>query len=196
MAEEKKKAPQKRTSLDKWKRKTWFRILAPEEFDRKTLGETVSEKPKLLEGRTLRKNLSDLSGQKQKRHITVKFRIEKIEGQNCYTIATGHEINPGYVSRITRRRNSKMEIVQTIETSDSRKIRIKTVAVSVKKLASKQKTAIRNIIRESIEKHCSKKKYEQLMQEIVFGALSAKLFKQAKQIAPVKRLEIAKSQMV
>ncbi len=33
------------------------------------------------------------------------------------------------------------------------------------------------------------------MQEIIFGALAAKLFKQAKSIAPIKRLEITKSQL-
>ena len=196
MAEEKKKTVQKRTSLDKWKRKTWYRIMAPVEFDKKELAETIVEKPKNLEGRTLLKNLSDLSGQNMKRHIVVKFRINKVEGQQAFTIAIGHEINPGYMSRMIRRRNSKMEVVQTVETSDKKKVRIKTIALSVKKIAAVQKTSVRNQIRDSVAKHSSKKTYDQLMQEIIFGAFASKLFKQAKEIVPIKRLEITKSRLV
>ncbi|MDD5147987.1 MAG: hypothetical protein PHH08_00810 [Candidatus ainarchaeum sp.] len=191
----KKKVIQKRTTLDKWKRKKWFKIVAPAEFNKTELGETIVEKPKNLLGRTIRMNLGDLSGQKTKRHITVTFKVNNVEGQQAATEVVGHEINPSFMIRMTRRRTSKMEVVQTIETSDKKKIRIKTIALSVKKLAAKQETAIRNLIRQEMENHCTKKNYDQLMQELVFGSLAAKLFKTVKAIAPVRRLEIVKSQI-
>lgn len=191
----KKKIIQKRTTLDKWKRKKWHKIVAPAEFNKAELGETIVEKPKNLMGRTIRANLGDLSGQKTKRHITVSFQVNNVEGQQASTMIVGHEINPSFMLRLTRRRTSKMQVVQTIETSDNKKLRIKTTALSMRKLAAKQETTIRNMIKEDIEKSCSKKNYEQLMQELVFGSLAAKLFKQVKQIAPIKRLEIVKSQL-
>jgi small subunit ribosomal protein S3Ae len=191
----KKKVIQKRTTLDKWKRKKWFKIIAPAEFNKAELGETIVEKPKNLLNRTIRANLGDLSGQKIKRHITITFKVNKVEGSQAFTEIIGHEINPSFLLRMTRRRISKMEVVQTIETSEAKKLRIKTVVLSVRKLAAKQETAIRNRLREEIEKNCSKKNYEQLMQELVFGALTAKLFKHMKEIAPIKRLEIVKSQL-
>ncbi|MDD5163478.1 MAG: hypothetical protein PHD95_04690 [Candidatus ainarchaeum sp.] len=191
----KKKVIQKRATLDKWKRKKWFKIVAPAEFNKSELGETIVEKPKNLLNRAIRANLGDLSGQKIKRHITITFRVNNVEGQQASTEITGHEINPSFMLRMTRRRISKMEVVQLIETSDAKKLRIKTIALSVRKLAAKQETAIRNLIREEIEQSCSKKNYGQLMQELVFGALAAKLFKQVKAIAPIRRLEIVKSQL-
>ena len=191
----KKKVIQKRTTLDKWKRKKWYKIVAPAEFNKAELGETIVEKPKNLMGRTIRANLGDLSSQKTKRHITVSFQIDNVEGQQASTTIVGHEINPSFMIRLTRRRTSKMEVVQTIETSGDKKLRIKTVALSMRKLAAKQETVIRNQIREEVEKNCSKRNYEQLMQELVFGSLAAKLFKHIKKIAPIKRLEIVKSQL-
>ncbi|MBN1940698.1 MAG: 30S ribosomal protein S3ae [Candidatus Diapherotrites archaeon] len=196
MAEEKKKKPQKRATLDKWKRKKWFKIVAPDEFNKKELGETIVEKPKNLEGRTIRTNLGELTGQRQKRHIKVEFQVDKVEGAQAQTRVVGHEISTGFIMRMTRRRTSKMEVVQIIETSDDQKIRVKTVALSARKLAVNQETDIRNLIKTSIEKSCSKKSHGQLMQEIIFGSLASKLFKQVKKIAPIKRLEIVKSQLV
>ena len=49
---EKKQVVKKKT-VDKWKKKTWFTIIAPKEFDRKEIGTTVSEKPQSVMGRVI-----------------------------------------------------------------------------------------------------------------------------------------------
>ena len=195
MAEEQKekkekKVIQKRTTFDKWKRKKWYKIIAPAEFNKTELGETIAEKTKNLVGRTVLANLGDLSGQKIKRHITVKFQVRAVEGQHALTEVIGHEINPSFIIRMIRRRNSKMEVVQTIEAADKKNMHVKTVAISMKKLTAKQETAIRNMIREAMQNALEKKSFEQSMQEIIFGATAAKIFKHVKRIAPIKKLEI------
>ena len=53
MAEEQKekkekKVIQKRTTFDKWKRKKWYKIIAPAEFNKTELGETIAEKTKKI----------------------------------------------------------------------------------------------------------------------------------------------------
>lgn len=183
-------------TIDKWKKKQWYKIIAPPDFDRRLLGETITEKPKNLIGRTIKVDLGQLTGQRQKRHISVLFKIETVEGNNANCGVKGHIIGQGFMNRLVRRRLSKIESVQTVETSDGKEVKVKAVALSAKKLAKKQETAIRKMMAESIEKSARKKTFSQFSQEIIFGAVASKLFKQLIKIAPLKRVEIIKSKLL
>ena len=195
-AEEKKPVAKKTPQIDKWKKKKWFKIHASPEFDKRVIGETPAEKTKQLEGRKINASLGELTNQRQKRHITVKFRVKEIAGQDTFTELIGHEINTSYIGRMVNRRNSKMETVQSIPTKEDEKIKIKAVTISARKLEKDQETAIRKIMVSRIEKEVRKKAVGQVLQEIIFGVLAAKVFKDAKKIAPLKRVEITKSEIV
>lgn len=187
-----KKSSSKRT-VSKWKKKRWFKIIAPGEFDRKVLGETPSEKPELLIGRTLKVNLGSLTAERKHRHITVSFMIESVQGDNALTVTKGHVVDEPYLKRIIRRRRSKIETVQTVVTSDKVKVKLKAVTITSKKANKSQKTKISHIMREAVEKSAVKKSFRQLEQEAIFGVLALKIFKNAKKISPIKRVEIAKT---
>jgi len=47
------KPKKKSKTTDKWKKKAWYTIIAPEEFERRELGETIAEKPETLIGRLI-----------------------------------------------------------------------------------------------------------------------------------------------
>lgn len=191
-----KKIRKKGRTLDKWKKKQWYNIIAPNEFDRKLLGETVAEKPKILVDRVIKVDLGQITGQRQKRHIRILFKVVKVEGNNASCEVIGHGISHGFMNRLVRRRMSKIELVQTVKTSDQKKFKIKTVALSVRKLNRKQETAIRKKMDEAIRKSAQKKPFSQFSQEVIFGVVSSKLFKQLTKIAPLKRVEITKSRLL
>ena|SRR3989344_6354696 len=191
--EEKKVVKPTKKAIDTWKKKKWFTILASREFSQKPIGETPAEKPRGILGRVVKVNLFDLTSQRQKRHITVFFRASDVQGTNVSTILAGHEIHPSHLARVIRRRSSKMEVVQNVVSSDGKNIRVKTVVVSARKIEGKKRTAIRNAIADIVKKNCSGKPADQLIQELIFGLVSANVFKKAKEIAPVKRAEIVKS---
>jgi len=191
-----KKVGKKSRTVDKWKKKQWYTIIAPAEFDRKFLGETVAEKPKNIVGRIVKVDLGQLTGQRQKRHISVLFKVEKVEGNNASCIVLGHSISFGFLNRLVRRRSSKIETVQTVKTTDNKRVKIKSVALSVRKLSRKQETAIRKTMIEAIEKIAIKKNFALLSQEVIFGVVASKIFKQLTKIAPLKRVEITKSRLM
>jgi len=184
-----------RTS-DKWKKKQWYNIIAPAEFDKAMIGETVAEKPKNVEGRIIKVDLGQLTGQRQKRYIGVLFKIEKVEGNNAGCKTLGHEASPGFISRLVRRRMSKIEIVQTLRTADNKRIKVKTIALSVRKLSKKQETDIGKKMAEMMKETVLKKPYVQASQEMIFGAMASKIFKVLTKIAPLKRVEIIKSRVL
>jgi small subunit ribosomal protein S3Ae len=191
-----KKVVKKGKTVDKWKKKQWYSLVAPAEFDRTLLGETVAEKPKNLLGRTIISDLGQLTGQRQKRYVKVIFQVEKVEGNNANCKTAGHEIGFSFLNRLLRRRTSKVELVQTVETEDNAKVKVKTVALSVRKLTRKQERSIRKFMLDFIEKAAKKKPFQEFSQELIFGALASKLFKQVSKIAPLKRVEVTKSRLM
>lgn len=191
-----KKVVKKGKTIDKWKKKQWYVLVAPNEFDRKFLGETVAEKPKNLIGRTIVTDLGQLTGQRQKRHIKVIFQVENVEGNNANCKTYGHEIGFSFMNRLVRRRASKVELVQTVKTSDNASLKVKTVALSARKLSRKQESSIRKHTLEFIEHAAQKKTVQQFSQELIFGVVASKLFKQLTKIAPLKRVEITKSKLL
>ena len=193
---QKPKPGKKSRVVDKWKKKQWLTLLAPSEFDRTVLGETPAEKPKNAVGRTIKVDLGRLSGQRQKRHISMIFKIEKVEGLNASCITVGHKTSGGFLNRLVRRRMSKIEAVQRVSGSDGKKFKVKTIALSVRKLSEKQEKGIRKRLEEEIRKSAQKRTFEQFSQESIFGGLSSKIFKILSKIAPIKRVEVIETRLI
>ena len=89
-----------------------------------------------------------------------------------------------------------METVQTVSTADKKQLKIKAVTISSKKLDAEQETTIRKMMVKEIAQTIKKKDFNQAIQETIFGVVAAKVFKQAKKVAQLKRVEIVKSQIV
>ena len=140
----------KRRTVDKWKKKTWFTILAPKEFDRKELGSTIAEKEENVLNRTVWANVRDLTNQPKKQHISILFKVNDVKGSKAYAIAVGHEIKEGYLRKFIRRRSSKVEVVQTATLKNGDSIRIKTVTVTGANIDRNKETDIRKVMKEVI----------------------------------------------
>ena len=191
--EKKQKVVVKRKTVDKWKKKKWYTVFAPEAFDRKELCETVSEKPELLINRTVWASAGELTRQMKLNHIFLRFKIDNVQAQKAYTSIVGHAIKDSYLRKFIRRRSNKIMTVQDIETSDGKKVHVKAVAITMKRVSSPKEATIRKLMIEEIAKSNRKKDYNQLVQELIFGNTASKIFKAISSVGPVKRVEITKS---
>src|SRR3989344_8088296 len=186
----------KKRTVDKWKKKTWFTVIAPKEFDRKELGSTIAEKEENVLNRTVWANVRDLTNQPKKQHISILFKVNDVKGSKAYAIAVGHEIKEGYLRKFIRRRSSKVEMVQTATLKNGDSIRIKTVTVTGANIDRNKETDIRKVMKEVIEKSVAEQDTQQVVSDLVFGSIPQKIFDEAKRIAPIKRIEIIKSAII
>jgi len=199
MAEEKKTAaPQVaqkgtggRKTVDKWKKKKWFTVLASRTFDKKVLGETPAEKPKNLMGRTMTTTLDNLTGQRAKREYTLTFKVNDIQGQTASTRISMFAINRGALGRTIRRRNSKAALVETIAVAGG-EAKTTIVVVTDRKATRDQERGIRALIKQEYA-NLKGKDFEDLVKELLMGEFSNELFKKASKICLVKRVIVAKS---
>ena len=181
---------------DKWKSKSWYRIVAPEIFDGVVVGETVSSDPETLLGRVTEISLQDLVGDFSRTHIKVKLKINGIRGGECKTRFIGHEMTTDYIRRMTRRRRSKIEAVFTVRTKEGYKLKVKPLSITSKRINSSVKRSLRKKQHEVIKEMANESRLGEFAEKILFGELAKKLANECKTVYPLKQVEIWKSEVV
>lgn len=186
----------KKTRADKWKKKTWYTIYAPDSFNRKEIAKTVASKPELVKGRVLTVSARDVANQARKQYIMLRFKVMEVSGDKAYTKLVGHEIRESYLKRMARRRASKIHTVQDALTKDGVKVRVKTITITDRKARRIQETGISKVQKEQIAAFCKERDSDSIIGELIFGNPGEGVAKAAKKIFPVKRVEIAKSKLL
>ena len=177
--------------------KKWFMVHAPQLFGGEELGEIIAEEPEKLINRVLRLSLGDLTGKMgpTSAYTFVGIRIKEVNGIACMTQLVGHEMSPVYLSTIIRRRRSILDLVRDVTTADGVKLRVKLLLISVSKLSGKQANALRRALADALAEEAKKESFDKFIQEILFGRMSTKLFNSLKKIAPLRRIEVRKTEM-
>jgi len=183
--------------VDKWKTKSWYSLIAPEMFDSKEIGQVVSSDEPNLINRKVKIGLGDMldSFSQSTAYTSMYFRVKEIKGKSAHCAFIGHELVPGYVRTLARRRRSVMNQVDDVVTKDGVGVRIKTICVSGLKVSEGVRADVRKGISEGVKHLASQMDFATLCQEMVFGKLSAKLYAGVKKMGPIKRVEIRKSEV-
>src|SRR3989344_4557525 len=71
---ERKTGGQKKRGIDKWKKKVWYSIFTPDEFEKREIAQTVAEKPEMVMGRTLTVSVAEVSKQPRMSHVALRFQ--------------------------------------------------------------------------------------------------------------------------
>jgi small subunit ribosomal protein S3Ae len=185
-----------RKMKDRWRSKQWYRIMAPEMFNLALLGETPTDNPESLKGRTMEATVQDLTGDFSKMHIKLKFQVHDVRGLDAHTLFVGHDLTNDYVRRQTRRKRSKTDAVVEVTTKDGWRIKVKPMAVSEQRIQASQETAIRHIMEDVLIKAASQSTVSEFVKLMVGGELSKEIADRGKVVVPMKRIEIRKSEVL
>ncbi len=179
---------------NKWKDKEWYKIEAPEIFEEKGIGETPAIETDELEERTIETSLRDLTGKRNHNNIKIKFKIEGIEGETIRTKIKSFKVTRDYIRKNIRKGRSVIKTIEDIEVDD-KNLHVTVYAFTVGKLHSSKEKKIRKIMSEELHKQSKENNFDSLVQKMIFGKTATALFKEAKEIAPIKRIEITKCEV-
>ncbi len=182
--------------VDAWRAKAWYQVLAPAEFNRANIGETLADDPAKVMGRIMESTLGDITGDWAKQNTKMIFRIDEIGGNNAYTSFIGHEMTKDYMRSLVKRRTSKIGANIVVTTKDGCKLRVKPLIFTVKRARTSQIESIRKIMVEVIVKKSKELGFHECVTEIVNGKMAAEVYKATKNIYPLRRVEVAKSEVV
>ncbi|MFP4188453.1 MAG: 30S ribosomal protein S3ae [Halobacteriales archaeon] len=176
--------------------KDWYSILASQEFDRAELGETPADEPETLHGRTVETTLGEITDDFSENNTKVKFQVDEVGKDAVYTRFTGHALARDYVRSLVRRGTSKIGDVITVRTTDDYRVQLQPVAFTAKKADDSQEKSIRRRMNAMVNEKGADLTFEELVDTVVEGRLSSAVYNEAKEIYPVRRVEIQKSKVV
>ncbi|MFW9832484.1 MAG: 30S ribosomal protein S3ae [Candidatus Thorarchaeota archaeon] len=181
---------------DKWREKVWYQILAPDYFDNKEIGKTPAGTPEQLIGRTVQPTLYDITGDFDRIHVKLRFKIMEVSGQQAKTVFYGHEWSSDYLRGLVRRGTSRIDWIGPILTKDDYLMRISVIVFTTTRAKTSQEHAVRKAIEKVIRAHAKKHTFNELVTKVVLGDLASEVHEDVKKIIPIREAEIRKSKVL
>lgn len=173
--------------------KRWYTVIAPEQFDRADLGETVATEPEQVIGRTIETTLGALQNDASENNTKLTFKISDVGSDSAYTEFVKHELTRDYLRSLIRRGSSKINAYVTVMTADDYRLQVQPVAFTTKKADHSQEKAIRREMIDIVENAASERSFEEFIDGTITGRLSGGIYNEAKTIYPLRRVEIQKT---
>ncbi len=173
--------------------KRWYDVMAPEQFDREQLGQTVADEPEKVLGRTIETTLGDLQNDASENNTKLTFKINEVASDTAYAEFVRHELTRDYLRSLVRRGSSKIAAYVTVLTTDDYRVQIQPVSFTTKSADASQEQAIRRTMIDLVEESASERTFEELIDSVVEGRLSSAIYGEAKTIYPLRRVEIQKA---
>ncbi|MCQ1535557.1 30S ribosomal protein S3ae [Methanosarcina sp. KYL-1] len=181
--------------LDSWKLKEWYNIEAPSYLNRTIVGNTMAGDPSLLMGRIVETTVGELTNDITKNNTKVILKVSNVVGDTATTSLIGHELTTDYVRSIVKRQTSRIDANVEVKTKDGYRIRVKPTCFTIKRARSSQIKAIREMMVDIVIRRAAETDFETFMEEAILGRLSAGIYRQAKFIYPLRRVEIRKTEV-
>jgi small subunit ribosomal protein S3Ae len=129
-------------------------------------------------------------------YTRVNLRVNEVKGKTAYTSLIGHELIRSYLRTLVRRRMSLVDDVVKVKTKDGVDVSVKTAIVTVNKVSGSTRIALRKQTEQVVLEKAGKENFDSFMQEVLFKKLSSQIYNKIKEIVPVKRVEVIKTEVI
>ena len=174
----------------KLKKKQWYPILAPKQFDNVVIGETLVYEPNQMLGKTLSHSLMNLINDTKRQNINIHFKVVEVEGNNAKTSIIGYQIIPSSIKRFVRRNSEKMDMAFTCETADNVLLRVKPLVITRGDVKGSIAAKLRNNIVSFLVKTIKKMTYDEIINDLISRKMQDIMRANFNKIYPLKVCEI------
>ena len=181
-----------KAARSKWALKKWYTVYASSAFGFVELGTVPANSDESLLSKVMEVSLYDITKDISQLPIKLKFQIVKVEDSKAYTQFKGFELSRDYLRSLIRRGTSKVETICDVETKDGVKLRVFVLAITMHRVKTSQKKAIRKVAREIVENKAAQLGFDEFVQEAVLGKIASEVFGSARKVYPLRKVEVAK----
>ncbi|MEM0268288.1 MAG: 30S ribosomal protein S3ae [Candidatus Korarchaeum sp.] len=175
--------------------KTWYNVYAVDIFPNQWIGETLADDPENLIGRNVEVVVRDITGDFMHEKYKLWFKIFKVDGNRAYARFIREMLNKDYLRSIVQRRSSRIDVQSEELTKDGSYVRVFTLVITLTRIRSSQKHAIRKDIDNYIRSVIPNYTVEELVRSFIFGnplPITSEMQRIASKVAPVKYVELRK----
>jgi small subunit ribosomal protein S3Ae len=180
----------------KKKKKIWVKILAPEIFGNKEIGETLVSEPEDALDRVVEVYLFNLTMNVKHQEGKMIFKIVEVRGDEALTKVIGYEMINAFVKRIVKKRTDRIDVSEVFMTKDKEVLRIKPLIITASNTSYSVRKAIRHLVSEFLRKKLESLTYEGFLKEFISGKFERELFDEVSKIYPVKYAKIRKFELL
>lgn len=183
-------AKAKAVTVTKVKKKAWYSILAPQAQNSVMLGETYVTETGAAVGRIIHAPLKAITDNMQDANIYLKFKITQADGQNLQTEIRGYYLTPPSIKKMSRRNTVRLDDSFVVATKDGKKLRIKTIAVTIHMAVRSVCSALLRSSREYIAREAAASDFQELIQKLINRSIHAGVKKHVSKIYPIRAFEV------
>ncbi|MBI2651752.1 hypothetical protein HYX01_04735 [Candidatus Woesearchaeota archaeon] len=177
-------------------RKQWHQIFAPKIFNNVALGETYVYEPQQMIGKTLRKNLMELTNDTKKQNMNVNFKVINVQNDKALSEVVGCEITASSVKRMVRRNIEKISMSFLCKTSDNKHLIVKPLFITKSATKGSVAAKIRKTAQEFAVKYVEAITYDNFVNDLITHKLQNSLRGTLNSIYPLRLCEIRSMQLV
>lgn len=180
----------------KKKKKTWIKILAPELFGNKEIGETLVSEPEEALDRVVEVYLFNLTMNVKHQEGKMIFKIVEVRGDEALTKVIGYEMINAFVKRIVKKKTDRIDISEVFMTKDKEILRIKPLVITASNTSYSVRKSIRHLLSEFLRNKLENLTYEGFLKEFISGKLEREMFDEVSKIYPIKYAKIRKFELL
>jgi small subunit ribosomal protein S3Ae len=168
----------------------------PRYFGETKVGETPSDDPDKIMGRTFETTLAAITGDFSQEYIKMYFQVNELENHTARTIFKGHEYLRDYLRSLVRRRSTKVDGFFRILTKDNYKIKIVVTAMTQRRIQTSKEHSIRRIMEKIVNEKAQILTFDQIAHEMVLGKLASDVYNEAKNVTALRHVGVRKSELI
>ena len=176
--------------VTKLKKKQWYPIIAPKQFNEAVIGETLVYEPQAMIGKTLSHSLMNLANDPKRQNISIHFKIVAVDGEQARTSIIGYQISTYSIKRFVRRSSEKIDLSFTCETADNVFLRVKPLVVAKSEVKGTVAAKLRHNVISYLVKTIKKLSYDEVLNDLISHKLQTNVKETLNKIYPLKVCEI------
>lgn len=174
----------------KKKKKNWYTILAPKEFENVVIGETLASNVNSIIGRVVSTNYVMIGSNVKKQSVNLLFKVREAKDDKLFTELVGYDLLGSFVKRLVRKQRSKIDDSIDVETKDKIKVKIKLLMLSKRITTSSKLSAVRINSRQLLKTSFEKEDFNTMVDMILKDRLQIFLKNRLKKIYPLAVCEV------
>ncbi len=186
------KNEQKKVSRIKTRKKLWHKILSTPVFVKKEIGESYLGSASEAQGRCLKVNLKDLTGNLRDQNAYVSFKIVKWHGTILETAHIGYELTPASIKRMVKKNSNRLDDYFSFTTKDGKQVVVKTLMLTLHKVPRSIQVSLRNGLKEILSDEFQKNNFDVVFGNVVASKIQQPARKRLAKIYPLKEVAIRK----
>src|SRR3989338_506317 len=180
----------KKESRVKVTKKSWFKIMSPQLFGQREIGESYLSNPESAMGRSLRYNLKELTGNIKDQNIYLLFKIDNVAGTTLHTTPIGYELSASSVKRMVKKNTTRLDDYFVDISKDGYKVVIKSVLITSIKIQRSVGKELKKTLQATVHEDLSNNDFAIFIGNMASGKIRSELRRRLAKIYPLKEASI------